>query len=377
MKKYSLLDSLKYKKWVLARDRALEKLHTNAQRESSDLLRVTLTNVMFLVKAFYDELKDPKTPYVIDGLDQQIKMQFNALANQLLEVYMRLRARSYLLAKASEAEILAQHFKKKKVRSVITKADLQKQMQKPSAAGSTLHIRFHLYLDKLRRRIISAAQTSAITADTVEDYLIRVFQSLPKDRPVKRPAKILKPQLMEAKAPNDDSGTLITLEITPRKADQAIDFIDEDSWNEMVDNYLKDYIPRWRGPKDVVGKRPGTKDDLYAWEFERDLTQDFVVAVREGMVDAAKDNGITDFVWIAVIDSKTDECCRWRDGLLTSEIEKQLGQHQDEDADCNLDSDGIVPPIHFNCRCTLAPATDAIPDKPDTGAKEFEEWINS
>lgn len=33
--------------------------------------------------------------------------------------------------------------------------------------------------------------------------------------------------------------------------------------------------------------------------------------------------------------------------------------------------------ISHNCRCTLAPATDAIPDKPDTGAKEFEEWINS
>lgn len=337
-------------------------------------MRGALTNVMFLVKAFYAELHEPKTPYVIDSLDQQIRQQFNALSNQLLQVYTKLRAQAYMLSKASEAEILAQHIKHRKIRSNVSKSDLQRVMDKASAAGSTLHVRFHLYLDKLRRRIISAAQTYAITSDTVEDYLTGVFQALPKDRPVKRPARILKPSLMEA---DEYPGQLAGYEIGKKKIDQALDFVDEDTWNILVDDYLEEYVPSWRGPKEIVGKKPGTKDDLYAWEFERDMTQDFVIAVREGMVDAAKENGITDFVWIAVIDDKTDTCCAWRDGLLTSEIEERLKDHQEDDEGCNIDSDGIVPPIHFNCRCTLAPATDAMPERPDDNAKDFIEWINS
>jgi len=119
------------------------------------------------------------------------------------------------------------------------------------------------------------------------------------------------------------------------------------------------------------------KDTWYVWEFERDLTNEFVKSVRTGQIAAANENGITDFVWIAVIDSKTDECCQWRDGLLISEIRERLGDHRDEDEACNIEGDNLTPPIHFNCRCTLAPAAENIPDKPDTGAKSFDEWLET
>ena len=118
-------------------------------------------------------------------------------------------------------------------------------------------------------------------------------------------------------------------------------------------------------------------EEYYAWEYERDITNDFVYAVREGAIEAAKENGITDFVWIAVVDDKTDACCLWRDGLLTSEIEAKLKEHESEDEDCNLGGSGLVPPLHFNCRCSLAPATDAIPQKPEVDYASFDKWLET
>jgi hypothetical protein len=163
-----------------------------------------------------------------------------------------------------------------------------------------------------------------------------------------------------------------------------LDHIDEAAWKDMVDDYLHDYIPKWRAPEYVVDI-PITDPTItaegrevwYAWEFERDLTQEFVQSVRDGQVGAAKEAGITDFVWIAVIDSVTDACCRWRDGLLVSEIEKELAQHQDEDDECNLEGGGLTPPLHFNCRCALAPAQDNIPDRPSLEDPDFETWLNT
>lgn len=384
MKKHSILDSAKYKKWVLARDRALEKLHLDAQKAISDSMRAALTNVLLFAKAYYGELKDPKHVYVVDHFDQRIKPQFAALALQMLKTYVDLRKKAYLLSKASEAEILAQHYRGRKIKAKVDKADLNKVIAKPSAAGSTLLVRIHLYLDKLRRKILTQAQTAALTSDNVEDYLRSVMRAFPEAKSLKRPKRILKPQLVEADVTdplvdpeNIPEGTLTTIQMGVRKYDQATDFIDETEWNAMVDSYKSTYVPEYRDPANVLSQTLADEDGIYAWEFERDLTQEFVVSVRDGMVDAANDNGITDFVWISIVDDKTDSCCLWRDGLLTSEIEKQLASHEDEDAECNIDSDGIVPPLHFGCRCSLAPATDAIPDKPDTGAKEFEEWINS
>jgi hypothetical protein len=170
----------------------------------------------------------------------------------------------------------------------------------------------------------------------------------------------------------------------PIKTDIAIDHIDENAWADMVDAYKDEYIPKWRAPEYIVDipvtdpTMTATGEEVwYAWEFERDLTNEFVKSVRDGQVDGANQAGITDFVWVAIIDSATDACCRWRDGLLISEIEKQLDEHKDDDEECDLDDDGLTPPLHFSCRCTLAPATDNIPDKPNADTKDFEEWLST
>lgn len=359
-------NSAKYRKWTLERDRALERLHTRAQLQAADVAREMLTHVLLTAKAQFHGMKQGY-PMSVDWFESGLKQHFATAHPKLLKIMNDMRTRAYLLSKASEAEIIAQH-SKYPVNANVTKSDLHRIRQRPSMAGGHLYHRVSLYLDKLRRKITSYAQAAAMTAKDELDFAKDIYSALPKPRRVSVPRRILKPQLMEAQG------------VGPRgtKADVAIDNIDEDEWQSMLDDYMRDYVPQWRAPEYVIDRPPVTGTDTwYAWEFERDITNEFVQSVRDGEVEAAKENGITDFVWIAVVDDKTDKCCLWRDGLLVSEIEEQVADHEDDDEDCNQEGDGLVPPIHFNCRCRVVPATDDIPDKPDDGAKDFEDWLNS
>lgn len=371
MTKHSYLKSPAYRKWVLARDKALEQLHINAQLQSTDEMRNALVQVLLTAKAHYYELKDPMRAHAIDNFEKHVKDTLRVTGDRLFHIYTLLKVRSYILAKTSETEIVAQLNPRKHISNRISHDTHIRKHGEDSFAGGPLFHRIQMYMDRLGRNIVSRAQSSALLAKDEFDFLFDVLLSFPKKKVYKRPPRVLKPQLMtEADA--------------PQKSDIAIDMIDDNTWLDMVDEYKTEYIPKWRAPENIIDIpvtdptiTAGGEEVWYAWEFERDLTNEFVKSVRDGQIDAAKDSGITDFVWVAVIDSATDACCRWRDGLLISEIEKQLKQHESEDDECDLDTDGLNPPLHFNCRCTLAPATDNIPEKPGPESKDFEEWLES
>lgn len=389
-----------YKKWVLARDRALEELHHTAQAKATDEMRAALTNILMAARSAYSEIKDPHKPQAIDYFDRQVKDILRHAGLSLELIYRKLKARSYALAKGSESEILARLNKKDRPKATLTHPQLDKLQQRDSVGGGPIGQRIQMYMDRLGRKIVGMAHSSALNAKDKEAFLIDVLQAFPQKKSVKVPRRILKPKLMEADgqkpaAPNisistGDPDWLQTYQdarrqgATSAEATMLLDQVGQATWNEMLDDYKSEFVPKWRAPEYVVDipitdptiQRDGT-EVWYAWEFERDMTNEFVAAVRDGQIDSAKENGITDFVWIAVIDSVTDACCRWRDGLLVSEIEAQLDNHTDDDEECRLDGDGLVPPIHFNCRCTLAPATENIPDKPDDGSSSFEEWLES
>ena len=160
---------------------------------------------------------------------------------------------------------------------------------------------------------------------------------------------------------------------------------DTATWDQVIAKTNEDYSLIDRSPKtffdvkDPHSKEPMrdniTEDDkIYGWEMEQQLTHDFVTSVREGQIDAANENGITEFIWIAVLDDRTCEnCCEWRSGLLTSEIEKELDGNEFLRDHCDVST----PPAHFNCRCGIAPvAIDvATVDKPEI-TKEFDAWLN-
>ncbi len=132
-----------------------------------------------------------------------------------------------------------------------------------------------------------------------------------------------------------------------------------------------------RGPNDTtlfydIGDTdPELASTRYTWEVEQEITEDFVKSVRDGTIDSAKEAGIEDFMWIAVLDSHTDECCKVRDGLSSSEIEKKIADGTIDGEEC----DAIVAPAHFNCRCDVAPMTNDLPETEASGLPDFNEWL--
>lgn len=345
-----------------------------AQVKAADVLRKAFHDVLMSAGYHFHLIVHNSRSGGMSAFERDIDHLFAHAAKDLDRIQQRLRASSYTLAKSSEAEIIGQVTKKKSTAHVSrTHADLQRF--KRSISGGQTEDRIKHYLNRIKHKIIQGASTASLAADqaigpeTQKDFLMQVYQAFPKTKTYRRPPRALQP---------------VTEADTKKKVDASIDLIDQNEWQQMLDDYKEEYVPKWRGPESVVDipitdptVQATTGEEVwYAWEFERDLVNEFVSSVREGELDAANENGITDFVWIAVIDNATDDCCSWRDGLLTSEIQAKLDEEGEDDCPDGL-GEGITPPIHFNCRCTLAPATDEIPDRPDDGEKDFQDWLTS
>src|SRR5262249_34222277 len=136
--------------------------------------------------------------------------------------------------------------------------------------------RLQLYLDKLRRKITSYAQASALSAKDQEEFAKDVYYAFPKLRKVSVPRRTLKP-IREATH---------SVGKGKNKADIAVDNIDPDAWNDMRNAYMDEYVPKTRGPESVIAEPEVTGEKTwYAWEGERDITNEFVQSVRDGQVD--------------------------------------------------------------------------------------------
>lgn len=349
-----------YRKWVRERDRALERLHTRAQLEAADVMRELLTAILMQAKNQFHAIKHGHT---IDYFEHALRHNFAKCSDQLYKIMGDLRVRAYTLACASESEIISRLVKSRQIHSTVSYHRLNEIRHKDSILGGDIARRVSFYLDRLRRKITTYAQAAAFSAKDVDEFARDVRSAFPRARRVQVPRRQLKP-LKEAdhNIKTDDDGT----------AHVVIDNIDQAAWDDMVDAYKNEYVPKTRSPEFTVGLPATSEEDTwYAWEFERDMSSEFVSAVRSGQVDAANENGITDFVIVSIIDDKTcEDCCGNYgcvdfDGLLASEVESMTKGGQD------------VPPYHFNCRCTLAPATENIPDVPDDGKEEFDDWLNS
>ncbi len=377
-----------YRSFVNQRDQALQVFHNKTQQIISDLLRGVFSNVLLNIQAYYTKLVgDSATPLinqVIADLDRNVDGQFKAVIPQITSLVMRMRQNSYIMANAGEVEAIGRALGSDQTADV-GQQQVKEEEERPSSAGGQLPQRVELYFDRLRRKLMDAIQLGAISQDNQTDFMDRVYKILPQQRRYARPPKALKDVKESNRFREQISFGRGRGRGTPvGGVSMTTGFIDESLWEGMVQDYIEEYVPVNRGPEAVVDVKaipkatktiagsipPASKDQWYLWELERDITQEFVDSVRKGQIDAANKNGITDFVWIAIVDSKTDECCLWRDGLTTKEIARRLKTDKSGDP-CKA----ITPPAHFNCRCTLAGATDKIPDKPDVDLGDFEQWL--
>lgn len=356
-----------YKKFVNDRDLALEKILRNARLQIADVSRG-----MFLFLTHH---------YLSNNKFSTVHHQAAVSALQISDIVKAMRRKAWLLTVSSEAEVMKRIGASDKSMINVRHCPVE-ILNDEFEAGGTIHDRVFHYLNKIVRKLdnlkaLRELQGKTLTPDDIKSCL-------PRPKFIRGPRMALTNLNRLQEANEDDLNDISDDE--PAKP-MVMDFITEDQWNDILDDYKNEYIPQTRGPDTVFddktlrdqGIEPSDRyeDVTYGWEIEQDVTHDFVQTVRMGQSDAANEMGVTDMIWMAVLDSHTDECCDWRDGLLTSEIEAELNKGGHDGEECDDSEDGTVPPIHFNCRCALAPATDDLPDPPESNIVDFEDWLNS
>lgn len=363
---------------------ALDRLLINSRQRRADMMDKAFTHVLDRINHRYKDLS-LINQLTIAHLDQEINRIFEALTFQLVMEVVDLRKKTYMLSHVGEAQAIAGSL------NLLPKfkADqhtLNELAHKPFVKGDMIKM-IGLTLNAIRRKIITKIEECLLTEEPVESALYFTFKQFPRKMapPSKAPLKKVKPREANTKPAFsiEDGDTAIEI-----RNNQFTPFVwDQSTWNQMLDDYQKDYIKIDRSPASVYSLNdPLTQDPvdvkyedgIYAWEVEKEVTHDFVSQVRDGQIKAANDQGIDDFIVIAVIDDHTcDSCCgdfgcADFDGMLVSEIiEMTKGEYS-------------TPGYHFSCRCTLAPHAESDKGLDDlssygdfvTTKKDFDEWLN-
>jgi SPP1 gp7 family putative phage head morphogenesis protein len=362
----TLLASLNYRRWIAERDRGLERIHFRAQVEVTLLLNRFIehaisfgSHALHTLQGNQFTLQGRKT---LELYDQRLRQEASYILPAILGSYVKMRRKSQALAYLGEAEGIARSLKGKVGK--IRKPE-RRDFGDSFYGGVPILGLAERALDRLRNHFYDALNTSRVMEETVSEGLDRLNRQVPEVRAYQSAQKVLqRPKFREAKG-DQKPGFQWTI---PEEWDPQL-------WQEVVEDYLGKWVPPYRKPSDVFDipeeGYPANATEIYGWEFEQQMTQDFVDEVRNAMRDAGSAVGIQDFVWIAVIDDRTDECCLKRDGLLLSEIADKMKSEWKDD-DCDAES----PPAHFNCRCSIAPVqTDDVPPDEGVTTEDFAAWL--
>ena len=365
----SALKFPKYAKFVDERDRAAERMLGNFRIEQSDLLR-----------SYFKKILDAVSTFILHSstntkaIDQQIEAILKPAVTSFTALTQDLRKKAFILSLVGEAEAIGRITGKAKYDA---NNDLvMAHLGKDSMAGGSTRDRIALYFDRLRRDVVDALQLSLVKKELPHDAfdrVIKVFPKIKRQRVVRELSKI-----RESKKPDElDPGDLPSEDSPDDTVNEiATGFVDDNEWNQIVDAYTNAYIPESRGPDYKIDpSEPGWPDDekVYASDIEQEMTEDFVKSVRDGQVEAANQNGISDFMWIAILDDKTcEDCCAPRDGMTSTQIDRAM-----ESGELDGDCDANVPPAHINCRCRLAPMVESDQEPVSVDTESFDDWANS
>lgn len=365
MSKLKILSSNnKYNRFVNARDQALERMLLKTRAETSDILKNIMNEVIHTVSTYYPYMGDDigyTSVRMARNLDHDLDTRLSHFVMPIFYAWTRLRKNAYILANAGEQQAIT-NCGLGKGNKPINKENIMNAAHGDTEFGS-VQSRIILNLARMRRDIMDAVQLSKVLKSdwpSARKRILRVFP-MPEAR---LKLKVL-PRSYKETAKNSD--------------DDYFDFnVSDEDWNEILNDYTKNYVPKWRDPRSDEGKLEtpvsvGEDNEhvIYSWELERDVTNDFVQQVRDGENDGAKANGVTDFVWVAILDKKTDECCEERDGLTTSQIEQKVSSGEIDDGL------GSAVPLHPSCRCRLVPAANGLEELSGYTDEDFQNWLES
>lgn len=369
MKLQRLDQSSSYRSFMNQRDAALEKiLQTNQLRITEITQQAFGLALMMMVHEYPKMLAKRGWGHIATDQDAQLSQRLDQIlksgANQVFHQVTRLRRNAYILSNVAQAEAIGRatgkhtHYK-------IDRQKILTMSNGPLKGGLNLREAFSAAFVKVKHDLLEALHKSLMTEEDPEQAKVRFYKALPKRKYFSVMPDALKRVPKPMKESRDDEP----------KITMTQGFVTDEDWDDLVEDYKSEYVPDIRGPEDIVSEATTKAEkNMYAWELERDVSQAFVEDVRQGQVDAARINGIIDFVWIAVIDDRTGEFDAWADGRLTSEIKDAIENGDAPESEYQTE----VPPAHFNCRCTLAPATEDLGEQiPESNAEDFESWLNS
>lgn len=372
---------LTYRSFVDQRDLALEHFLNNSQLEITDHTNKAFNDVLAFVYHSYTATQIHGSGFLskdkLHHIDRRITDIFSTLAKDIFFISLHLRNKTALLTYASEVQAINQtvgikHSKISTLQQIVKRRD--------DKSTEVLANKIVYTLNQLRRKIIGNLEFSLLQNEDPHTAMGRIFKAFPKAKQIgKRRALTKVVKTKEAATDTDPQWNGFAFSIDGKGGVGIM--VDPTLWGIIQDEYNTTYVPSTRNPEDVYDLNDPTtggkivedipkEDRVYGWEIERDTTNDFVDQVRQGQISAANDNGIDDFVVITIIDNKTCDGCCGDFGcidfanLLVSEITEMTN------------GDYAAPPYHFNCRCTVAPATkDLSVDEADS-EKDFTAWLS-
>lgn len=346
----SLNQNKKYRTFINQRDRALEVLLRHCLKETSDISRSVFDHILNMIILRYRLIDDHsrftnRARMVLDSIYHEIDHTMRILSSAIAARVSQMDKLVTTFAYAGEVEALSRLFGKS-LRAV-----------SPDVPDRRIEDQVYLALTKLQGKIRIEIEKGYVQKEDVDTLIARIKKVLPKVKRFKTPPKELKP-LKEASA---DEWTKTA----------SVDFIDESDWAQILSQYKTEYVPTNRNLSyDVEVGEPET-EEWYGWEIEQNITDAFVNRVKDGMVQAATEAGVEDFLWVAVLDDRTRPEHRMKDGLTSTEIETNL-----EDKWADFDDQASVAPSGFNCRCRSVPYVADLPEAPPVDYGDFNEWLN-
>jgi len=350
-----------YKNFIYDRDQALEHIHANAQKKISDILRPTfyislrhayfsLLNVNPAIQTFS---KLDKAKQISDFIDQQFNSAAMQIEREIKEFRKNIYAFIYLSELAALTNVLG-----RSLPFDVSEQTLNNYANRETRAGGQAGERMAYYLRLLRRKLVTKIEQGLLLNKTPKQILENLLATLP---PMKK-LSLNKPKLRKLHEADEPKGRV------------TVGFISADQRKKMVDEYLNKYIPKWRTPDAENIMRPTgawtgklSEDFVYAWQVEKEATQELLDGVGEVSREAQQDAGINDWIYEAVIDNKVcDDCCLPMDGMLYSEF-KDLPKSEQH---C-----GFFAPLHFNCRCRVIPVGGELAEKTDIKIGGFQSWL--
>ena len=353
-----------YESFVKSRDQVLESVLRKYQRALDRTIDYLVERVTEIVSASHIASHDLHLlKCSLSHLEHKLDREFDVVERDVTVLLYRMRGTVFGLSHLGQTVAIC-GAQGKDAQYDLTRHRLSEIINQDMRAGGPVEHRAWLAFESMKRKIVDAYQRGILMDDSTQDILDRVLTVFPKPKTFKRVPKELKhPTFTEA----GDTALAIT-----KKAGVVTGMIDPELWSQMVEDYTKEEIPFYPARQPMSEEKYYEEHGKYEWEVEQQATQEFVDQVRQGEITAANDNGITDFVWLAVIDGHTDECCTVRDGLTTAEIEEGLKSGSIDSEEC----DAVTPPAHFNCRCRVVPMTDEIAAQVPTEDGDFETWLN-